>query len=50
MSFVKNAVEYNVFPLKLSSGKILDQFFVWLPIMEKVAGNWENLDLAYFWC
>ncbi len=35
MSFEKNAVEYNFFAIKLSSGKILDKFFVWLPVTEK---------------
>ncbi len=38
----KNIVKYNLFATKLSSKNILDQFFVWLLIMEKTAGNWEN--------
>ncbi len=47
ISFEKN-VQYNLFDLKLSSEKILDQFFVWLPVTNKITGNWENLNLAYF--
>ncbi len=47
-SFKKNIVEYNLFAIILSSEKILAQFFVWLPVMEKIAGNWENVDLSYF--
>ncbi len=50
MSFEKNIVEFNFFAIKLSSEKILDQFFVWLLAREKITGNWKNLDVAYFWC
>ncbi len=46
----KNEVEYNLFSIKLSSEKIVDQYFVLLPVMEKIAGNWENLDSSYFLC
>ncbi len=49
MSIEKNVVGNNLFAIKLSSEKILNQFFVRLQIAEKIAGNWENLDLAYFW-
>ncbi len=48
MGFEKNIVEYYLFLVKLSSEKILDQFFIRLPVTEKIAGNWENLDLAHF--
>ncbi len=50
MSFEKNVVEYNFFAIKLSLRKIPHQFFVWLSITEKIVGNWENLDFAYFGC
>ncbi len=50
MSFEKNVVEYNFFATKLSLEKIVDQFFVWLPVVEKIVGNWKNLDFAYFLC
>ncbi len=39
ISFEKNIVEYNLFAIKLSSEKILDQFFVRLPVREKIAGR-----------
>ncbi len=39
MSFEKNVVEYNFFALKLCLEKIIGQFFVRLPIAEKIAGN-----------
>ncbi len=48
MSFEKNVAEYNLFAIKLSSEKMLDHFFVWLPIKEKISRNWGNLDLANF--
>ncbi len=50
MNFEKNVVEYNLFVIKLSWKKIRNQFFVWLPITEKIACNWEKLDFAHFWC
>ncbi len=50
MSFGKNVVEYNLFAIKLSAEKILDQFFVWLPITEKIADKGKNLDFTYFLC
>ncbi len=50
MSFEKNVLEFNLFGMKLSWEKILDQFFVWFHVAEKIAGNWENLGSAYFWC
>ncbi len=50
ISLEKNVVEYNFFAIKLFLEKILGQFFVWLPIMEKITDDWENLDSAYFWC
>ncbi len=48
MSFEKNVVEYNLSAIKLSSEKILGQFFVWLPITEKIADNRENLTRHIF--
>ncbi len=48
MSFETNVVKYNLFSIKLSSQTIPNQFFVQPLITEKIAGNWKNLNLAYF--